>query len=129
MTTQRTSSSNTIHDLQHLLPSGDAISNELAILILEQIDRRIPTLPEGISLTAKNICGRGYWEAFSPREQRLAGQYISMAVTQELLPFIHAGTNTQNAKLYVLDLSKTTSVIRTAIATHRQYNTHMEATS
>jgi len=126
MTTQRTTSSTTTNDLQHLLPSGDVISNELAILILEQLERRIPTLPHGITLTAKNIFGREHWDAFSSHEKIQAGQYISMAVTQGSLPFNHAGTNTQNAKLYILDLNKGTSNIRTAISNLCQYNSHME---
>ena len=70
--------------------------------VKQQAKTRIQKLQRGIKYTASQICGMPYWKMLPKVDKIIAGVCLSRLVADKQLPLMAAGTNSSNAKVYVL---------------------------
>ena len=79
---------------------------ELSQVMLKTVEQQtsilLPGLARGVRYTAKQICGKAFWKMLSKGDKIVAGLCMARLVATLRLPLIEAGTNSSNAKVYVL---------------------------
>ncbi len=85
-----------------LLHGRHWVSKALYESVQQQVQAAIPHLERDRHYTLRQICGQEYWALLSKGEPIAVGIAVSYMVACGTLPLIRAGTNQENARLYVL---------------------------
>lgn len=93
---------NAVTQTHILLHGRHWVSKALYDSVQQQVQAAIPRLEHNRHYTLKQICGKDYWTQLSKGEPIAVGIAVSFMVLCEQLPLIRAGTNQENAKLYLL---------------------------
>jgi hypothetical protein len=71
----------------------------LATELVNIINQRLPELPAGKLMTARQVCGK-HWDTLNSVERRFAGRFISACVRRGMFPLEQLGRNSANHWLY-----------------------------
>jgi hypothetical protein len=84
------------------LHNGWSVETEFLNMLLDAVERRIPTLFPQEKYKLKNICGRDFWNRLDRNEQIIAGMCMVYLVQRYRVQMSFAGKTAYNSNLYQL---------------------------